>query len=103
LDVAARAFRRAQELEVAPVVAGPERPRREGHVHLALGAAPEREAHELHAHQRARLAEHQLRLAAQPFRPVLLLDELHTHRQPPSTARGEMNSPLAACYLLPSV
>jgi hypothetical protein len=48
--------------EEAPLRPRTERPRREGRVDLALGALPQREAHELHPREQTR-AEHQLGLA----------------------------------------
>src|SRR6185295_19488567 len=80
LDLAGASFGRTQVVEVPSLAAGPERAGREGHVHLPLGRAPERETHQLHARKRSQLlVEDELSLANQTLGDVFLLHELHTH------------------------
>src|SRR5262245_60614887 len=79
LDRLAVAVDGAEVVEVAPLRAGAERARREGHVDLAVGALPEAEADEPRAGQRA-LLEVDLRFGHETLRTVLTRHEMDLHR-----------------------
>src|SRR5262249_35634922 len=93
---------RPQIVEVLPVGAGAEGPRREGHEDLALGAPPQAEPDQLHAGERSHVSvEDELGLAHEALGGVLPLDELHTHEIPrsglPVIAPGERDRRRFVC------